>query len=136
LDQRFASLTEASVTPGEGYWRLIKARWLGPGEAAAVHGPDHHILMDVLDEEGERLTGIRIIVTNGGASTVITEEKPGELWATDFPMFAVAPAYAAQPNTGAPADRVEGMGLGSLEAPFNAHHTGYLLTWQWTIAQP
>jgi|GEM_PF-700414 len=48
-------------------------------------------------------------------------------------MFSLAPAYAARPYDGAPADMVDGMGLGEIDAPDHAHHTSYGLIWQWTV---
>jgi hypothetical protein len=134
LDQRGATLVEASPAPGQGYWRLVEARWLDEAEADAC-GPDHHILMDVLDDTGERVVGLPIrIGWFGDYATVYTQAKPGELAAADYPMVHVAPTYNARPNDGAPADRVDGLGLGSIEAPGQTIHTGYILIWRWTIA--
>ena len=114
-------------TPEQGYWRLVSAHWLDPVESQGRH----HIFVEILDKEGNRQTGVPIAITwNDGAFTIVSEAKPGEPWAANFPMFALAPAYAAQPQ-GAPADMVTGMGLGSLEDPNRGHHTSYGLTWQW-----
>jgi len=59
LDQRGAVLIEATVTPGEGYWRLIKARWYNTEESAGRH----HIFADLLDEDGERRVGAPVLIT-------------------------------------------------------------------------
>ncbi len=83
---------------------------------------------------GQRQPGVPVIIVNGGSFTITTETKPGEPYAADFPMYAVAPAYDAYPNNGAPADRVDGMGLGDLQHPTWPIHTSYGLTWRWTIA--
>lgn len=99
LDQRGAVLIEATVTPGQGYWRLIKARWYNTEESDGRH----HIFVDVLDENGDRKVGIPVLVTwPEGSTTVVTEAKPGEEYATNSAMFALAPAYAAHPTTARP----------------------------------
>lgn len=127
LDERGATLVEATALPGEEYWRLVEARWYNSVEAAGRH----HIRMDVLDENGERTAGVPLLVSwADGSYPVVSEEKPGEPYAADYAMYALAPAYNAQPYDGRPADRVEGMGLGELDAPDFAHHTSYGLVWQ------
>lgn len=131
LDQRGTSLTEAAVGPGQGYWRLVRAVWFNEQEAQGRH----HIFVDVLDADGKRIPGVPVrIYWNGGETTVTTQQKPGEPYAADFGMFAVAPSYGARPNDGSPADELWGMGLGSIEQPAYAIHTAYGFTWQWTTA--
>lgn len=131
LTARGAWLVEAQVAPGEGYWHLVKARWFDPLESQGRH----HILVDLLDSNSQRLSNVTVTVAwADGNTTITTEPKPGESYATNYAMYALAPAYAAQPLTDAPADRIEGMGLGTIEDPYRAFHTSYGLTWQWTIA--
>ncbi len=121
LDQRGAYLILAE----QGAWRLLRARWLDEQQSAGRH----HIYIDTLDAEGKRVTGVQVrILWAGGEATVVTEAKPGEPYAANFPMFAVAPAYSAQPAGG---DLVGGMGLGSIEQPAYAIHTSYELIWQY-----
>lgn len=131
LDERGAVLIEATVTPGQGYWRLIKARWYNSEESDGRH----HIFVDVLGANDDRQIGVPVLVTwPEGSTTVVTEAKPGEEYATNSAMFALAPAYAAKLYDGAPSDSVDGMGLGEIDDPNHAHHTSYGLVWQWTIA--
>jgi hypothetical protein len=131
LTERGARLIKAQVAPGSGYWRLVKARWYDEAEAQGRH----HIFVDLLDSAGQRLTNVPLVVHwADDKANMKTEQKAGESYAADFAMFTVAPAYAAQPNTDAPADRVEGMGLGSIEAPLYTIHTSYGLVWQWSVA--
>ena len=131
LTERGAVLVAAQVATGDGYWKLVKAQWFD--EQAA--GGRHHILVDVLDSKGQRATEIPIKVAwKDGNAQIFTELKPGEAYAANYAMFDIAPSYSAQPSTDAPADRVEGMGLGSLELPKWKVHTSYGLVWQWTIA--
>ncbi len=131
LDARGAWLVEATVTPGAGYWQLINARWYDSSESAGRH----HVLMDVRSMEGERVTGLPLLVSwPDGSTSLATEAKPGEAYAAAFAMFSIAPAYAARPDDGAPADAVHGMGMGEIDDPYHAHHTSYGLTWRWTVA--
>jgi hypothetical protein len=131
LTERGAYLEPATVSTGEGYWRLVAARWFDHNESQGRH----HILIDLLDADGQRQVGIPVRISwRDGESLVFTEEKRDEAFATNYAMYALAPAYGAAPHDGAPADRVEGMGLGNLTEPHLAHHTSYGLTWQWTIA--
>ena len=130
LDERGAALVPAQVTSGQGYWRLTKAVWYDETESQGKH----HIFVDALDVSGQRQIGVPILIVNGGSFTITTEAKPGESYASNFPMYVHAPAYSAKPNSGAPADQVTGMGLGDLERPDWNIHTSYGLTWQWTIA--
>lgn len=131
LDQRGATLIPATVTPGAGYWRLIRGVWYNTVESQGRH----HIFVDLLDADSKRQTGKPVLVTwSDGDETITTEAKPGEEYAANFAMFAIAPSYKARPNDGAPADAVDGMGLGEIDDPGRGHHTSYGLVWRWTIA--
>ncbi len=131
LTDRGAYLEAATVAAGEGYWRLIEAKWFDHTESQGRH----HILIDSLDANGQRQSGVPIEIRwNDGSTTIKSEEKAGEPFAANYAMYALAPAYSAQPADGAPADRIEGMGLGELAEPHLAFHTSYGLIWRWTIA--
>lgn len=130
LTLRGAISATVEPTPGQGYWRLIKAVWFDEAESQGKH----HIFVDLLDQAGNRQTDVPVLITwADGQTTLKTQAKTGEPYAADFGMFSIAPSYKAQPNDGAPADSVDGMGMGSLEAPKKGIHTSYGLTWQWTI---
>jgi hypothetical protein len=136
LDQRGTILIPAQVQPGQGYWRLVRGIWFGENEPPFAG--QHHILVDTVNPFGQRQIGVPIQITAPDSSqlfaSLITELKPGELYAANFPMWVVAPAYRAVPADGNPADAVSGMGMGSIEQPRYAIHTSYGLLWQWTIA--
>ena len=136
LDQRGTILIPAQVQPGQGYWRLVHGVWYAENEPP-FEG-QHHILVDAVNPFGQRQIGVPILITSLDNSqifaTLSTELKPGELYAANFPMYAIAPAYRAVPADGNPADAVSGMGMGSIEQPRYAIHTSYGLQWQWTIA--
>jgi hypothetical protein len=131
LDQRGAILVPATVTPGQGYWRLVRAVWYNSEESQGRH----HIFVDTRDAASARQTDVPILITwADGTETLTTQAKPGEEYAADFGMFSIAPSYRAQPNNGAPADAVEGMGLGEINDPTHGHHTSYGLIWRWSTA--
>jgi hypothetical protein len=137
LTQRGVYITHAQVQPGEWYWRLVKGVWYAEHEQP--FDGQHNIFVDTLNEDGERRAGVRVNVTSldGGTvwQTIVTDPKPGSVYAADFPMYVVAPAYRAVPAEGVPADAVSGMGLGCIEKPWEATHTSYLFVWQWTEAE-
>ncbi|MCX6045916.1 MAG: hypothetical protein NT075_12445 [Chloroflexi bacterium] len=131
LDQRGAKLVLAQVTPGQGYWQLVQAVWFDSKESQGKH----NIFVETLDADGARQVGVPILIQwSDGSTTVTTQAKSGEPYAADFAMFALAPSYQANPNDGAPADSVTGMGLGEIDDPTHGYHTSYGLTWQWTLA--
>lgn len=137
LTQRGVKLIPAQVKPGQGYWRLVQAKWFDEGEPP--FDGKHHIFVDTLDASGNRQPGVRMQMATLDGSEILgyanTEAKPGELYAANFPMFVAAPAYRAQPVGDAPADVVSGLGLGSIAVPNLPVLTSTGLTWQWTIAR-
>ena len=136
LDQLGTVLIEASVSPGQSYWRLVKGQWFDEGEPPFAD--KHHIFVDILDPAGARQVGVQLRVLSADGSdllaTITTEAKPGEPYAADYPMFNLAPAYRVIPADGHPADAVSGMGLGSISRPEVWTNTSYLFVWQWTTA--
>jgi len=137
LTQRGATLIPAQVKLGQGYWRLVQAKWFD--EAEPPFDGKHHIYMDTLDASGKRQPGVRMQMATLDGSEILgytnTEAKPGEPYAANFPMFVAAPAYRVQPSADAPADAVSGLGLGSLAVPNLPVLTSTGLTWQWTVAR-
>lgn len=118
------------VNNGEGYWRLVKAQWFDRNESQG----QHHILVNTLGQDGGRTADAPIQISwRDGYAIIRTEFRLVEDFAANYAMYALAPAYSAQPID-APADRVENMGLGEIDEPQLAHHTSYGLTWRWTIA--
>jgi hypothetical protein len=124
LIARGAVLTEYQPRPGVTYYRLMRGEWLDPSQGKPT------ILVDVVDEAGKRLVGIPVRFTNGGETIRPTEAKPRDAWATDHPMHAVGCAYSVE--VGYASDRVSCLGLGTIEDPDHAHHTGYLFVFQRT----
>ena len=130
LTTRKAILVEADAQPGELYWQLIRADWLDEYESDGKA----NIYMELLDDNGDRKQDAFVYVTWGEENypdeyaLVVWEDKPDGEFAWNFPMYSLAPAYNARP-VGYPADQVRGMGLGSIENPYYAHHASYELTW-------
>lgn len=137
LTQRGAQLIPAQPRPGQGYWRLVRARWFDADEPPFAG--KHYIYLDALDQAGNRQIGVRIHMTSLDQKEdygfVTTEAKPGEPYAANFAMYIVAPAYRVAPADGAPADAVTGLGLGSIAVPDLPVLTSYGFTWQWTVAK-
>jgi len=128
LDARGAELATYTPMPGATWYKLVHAEWLDEQQAQGRH----HILVDVLDEQGRRLTGVPVRCTNGGEVVRVTEAKPGESAATNFPMFASGWGYRVE--VAYASDRVSRLGLGTIADPHAGVHTGYYFVWQRTTA--
>ena len=122
LDAMGVKLVRAQPPAGETCYRLVKAKWFNEMESQGRH----HIFVDVLDEEGQRIFGQRVIVSNGGQTVLVTEDKPPPELSCNMPMFAVLGSYSCQVE--GISDAVTGMGMGSAEAPTFALHTSFELT--------
>ena len=131
LTQRSVRLEESVAQSGQTLWRLVKAEYLDEQQSQGRH----HILVDTLNEQGQRIDGITVeFAWASGKDFKNTEAKPGEPQAVDFPMFAAGNSYNVQVAGGA-SDRVLGMGLGSVEQPQMGIHVSYRLVFQRTIAK-
>jgi CRP-like cAMP-binding protein len=128
LDQLGVTINEAPVASGQQYWRLIDARWTDEAES----GGKHHIYVEVLDENGNRIVGHPVTVTWAeGATSGVTEDKTPPDYAFNFQMYAAGYAYRVQVD-GLPSDQLSGAGLGSIEQRAYGIHTSYYLTYQKT----
>ncbi len=126
LDQLSVNVTEAAVGSGQPYWRLIDARWANEAEA----GGKHHIYVEVLDENGNRITGQPVTVSwPEGVVTGVTEDKRPPDYAYNFQMYSAGPAYSVKVD-GLPSDQLHGAGLGSIDQRAWGIHVSYYLTYQ------
>ncbi len=119
----------ASVRPGETYWQAVLVHHLTPEENRG----HHHIFVEVLDEEGQRVEDVEILIKNGGTHILKVNPSPQKP-ALAFPMkgwdmYEVSIA-------GMPADRVLNLtaalpaeGKGTPEG----HHS-FLIIWRRTRA--
>lgn len=124
LDAMGVKLVRAQPAVGQTCFRLVKAKWLNEAESQGLH----HIFVDVLDEEGKRIIGQRVLVSNGGQTILVTEGKPPPELSTNFAMFAVLGSYSCQVE--GVSDVVTGLGMGSPELPTFKLHTCFELTFQ------
>jgi hypothetical protein len=130
LNELGVSVADAGVGSGQPYWRLIEARWEDEVEA----GGKHHIYVEVLDENGQRIVGQPVTVFWGdGGETIVTENKPAPEYALNYPMFRPGHSYNVKVD-GLPSDVLQGAGLGDLGRRAWNIHVNYLMTFQKTIA--
>ena len=126
LDLLGVRLEPAAVAPGQPYWRLVEARWANEQESQGKH----HVYVNVLDENGERIVGQPVVVYwHDGEVVIKTEDKPKPEFSCNFQMYTVLGAYNAYVQ-GLPSDKVLGMGLGTPELPNWTIHTSFFLTFQ------
>jgi len=130
LNARGTVLTEYQPRPGTTWYKLVHAEWRDVEQSRGLH----HILVDVLDEWGVRLTGVPVRFVNGGEFIAFTEPKPGEEAAVSFGMFAVGCAYSVE--VAYASDRVGCLGLGTIDDPDHALHTSYYFVFQRTTQGP
>lgn len=114
------ALTRRGVTCAhDGAHRYDLSATYYEGDAAQGR---HHILVDVLDDQGHRKVGATVRVAwPGGDWQGVAEAKPGEPWALAFPMYASGFAYSLSFGGWT----VSGMGLGTIAEPHMGHHVSY-----------
>jgi hypothetical protein len=126
LDKLGVTVEEAAVQPGQQYWRLVEARWADEQEA----GGKHHIYVEVLDENGNRLVGQPVTVYWGdGNYTAGTEDKAPPDYGYNYMMYAAGNAYNVKVE-GLPSDVLHGAGMGDIERPRYGIHTAFYLVFQ------
>ncbi|MFN8445657.1 MAG: cyclic nucleotide-binding domain-containing protein [Caldilineaceae bacterium] len=131
LDQLGVKVTDASVAPGQQYWRLVEARWEDESQA----GGKHHLFVEVRDENGARIVGQPVTAFWGdGSYTGPTEDKAAPDYAWNYDMYAAGYAYSVKVE-GLPSDVLSGAGLGDLNKRFFRIHVAYYLVYQKTTKQ-
>ena len=109
-------------------WKLVDAKWLDENESQGKH----HIYVELLDENGQRVTGQKLKVRwPTGESTITSEAKPGEPFAANFPLSPSRNEFSIKID-GANSDEVTGIGMGAnTPSGFNPGiHTSTALTFQ------
>ncbi len=129
LSQLGVTVEEAAVAPGQPYWRLIEARWADEKES----GGKHHIYVEVLDENGNRIVGhpVTVFWGDGSYTAGIEDKQPPDL-GFNYQMYAAGNAYNVKIE-GLPSDILRGAGMGSLEMPRYGIHTSFFLIYQRAI---
>jgi hypothetical protein len=108
------------------YWRVVGVHHLTGSENMG----NHHVYVDVLDEEGRRINGSRLILTQDGAAPVFAVvDKPANEAGTNFPMWSSTRATVAVQDA-LPSEAV--MGLRSDHADEGVgntwgHHSFYIV---------
>lgn len=131
IDPRATSRGVMVVTP-RGVpltWRVMRVQWLDAQESQGRH----HIYVNVLNEAGERLVGIPLLVRwPTGEARIVTEAKPGEQYSANFPMSPSRNEFSVTVDGLALSEVVAGIGMGT-DTPtgFNtAIHTSTVVTFQ------
>lgn len=120
---------DASVAPGQPYWRLIEARWADEQQS----GGRHHIYVEVLDENGVRIVGHPVTVFWGdGSYTAGVEDKAPPDFGFNYQMYAAGNAYDVRVE-GLPSDILRGAGMGDLDRPRYGIHTSFYIVYQRAI---
>ena len=126
LDRLGVRVDDAGVGPGQQYWRLIDARWTDEKES----GGKHHIYVDVLDENGNRVVGHPVTVWWGdGSYTNGVEDKAPPDYGFNYQMYAAGYAYNIKVE-GLPSDIFVGAGMGDIDRRDWGIHTSYYLIYQ------
>jgi hypothetical protein len=132
LDEMNASLEHPQgLKPGDKYWRLVAADFMPAGNGEGESGGRHHILYNVLDENGNPIVGAGIAMAwPDGQSNDVTKPDDGgrgnqAMYASFAPDRGESGSYSAFVTAnGLPSDRVNGLGLPLKE------HVSYNLTFQ------
>jgi hypothetical protein len=120
------TLKEAQVAEGGQYWRIVDVKWQDEQQS----GGEHHIFVDMMDEQGKRLVGSKARVNFGGNSVeVLIEDKPAPEFGGNFAMFNAGCSHFLE-GIGLPSDRLDCLGLGSIEQRNFTIHVNYLVTFQ------
>lgn len=126
LDRLGVRVEDAPAAPGQQYWRLIDARWADEQES----GGKHHIYVEVLDENGNRIVGHPVTVWWGdGSYTNGVEDKAPPDYGFNYQMYAAGNAYNIKVE-GLPSEIVYGAGMGDLEKRDWGIHTSIYLVYQ------
>jgi CRP-like cAMP-binding protein len=130
LDSRLnalgVSIEDAQVAPGQQYWRVVEARFADEQESAGKH----HIYVDVMDENGNRIVGQPVTVMWGdGNFTGPVEDKAAPDFGFNYMMYASGYAYNVKVE-GLPSDVLRGAGMGDIANRFRGIHTSYYVVFQ------
>ena len=105
------TVVPADVPMGSLYWRAVLVHHLTPDE----NHTNHHLFLDALDEQGDRISGARGRVTWEGGEQVVTVDKPADEPGTNFPMWKWQ--VCAVEMLDLPSDRVTGIHTGHPDEP-------------------
>lgn len=117
--------------PGYVVFDLIVADY--SENAAREWGPDHHILVDVLDEAGNRIQGQEVTFRPGNETPVVKkiDKGSGTPYGVDFDLYAAGYGYGCfVGRDDSKSDLAFNMGLGKIATPYQGDHVSYKLTFK------
>jgi hypothetical protein len=120
----------AAVEPGQTYWKVIRVHHLTPEE----NNKRHHIFINAIDEEGNRLPGARFLIAwDGGSDTVTIEDGTGA-YGANFPIWKWQ--VCSVEGLDAPSDRVINLRTDHPDEPEGnlMFHHSFAITFQRTLA--
>ena len=120
-------LHEISVPLGvEKYWRVVGVHHLTGSENMG----NHHVFCDILDENGRRINGSRLVLTQGNTAPVFAVvDKPANEAGTNFPMWSSTRATVAVDDA-LPSERVTGLRSDHADEEVGntwGHHSFYIV---------
>lgn len=121
------NLQEISLPLGvKKYWRVVGVHHLtGPENMG-----NHHVYCDVLDEDGRRINGSRLVLTQGNTAPVFAVvDKPVNEAGTNFPMWSSNRATVAVDDA-LPSESVNGLRTDHADEEIGntwGHHSFYIV---------
>lgn len=129
------ALTAAERGNAQQYWRVIGVHHLTGRENMG----NHHVYCDVLDEQGNRLNGARLALTEEGSTPLYaTIDKPANEAGTNFPMWKTTKARVKVdwPAQSLPSETVTGLRIDHPDEEVGntwGHHSFYVVFQRSTI---
>ena len=122
MDELGITMTSAQAQAGQPVFRLVEAKYENEFESKGMH----HIFVEVLDEQGQRIVGQPVkLAWADGEAKMVTEDKPYPEYAANAPMYGmIGEGEYSVFVDGTPSDRIDGLGLPG------KRHVNYLLTFQ------
>lgn len=132
LDRLGIRFAPACVRPDEPFWHLVEAKWLDVAESNGYH----HVFVDVLDQQGERVLAppaqfVMQWTTDQCERSMQSQSDPLGFGA-HCPMFAAGTAYTVYVQ-GLSSDRIEGLGLGTIDQRDWSILTSFQFKFQHTV---
>lgn len=122
------------LQPGQRGYRLIEAGYYPDG--ATRFGPDHHMLVEVLDANGNRQMGVPVHFYWGNGEAPVPTNKVGGPYAADYGMTSAGHSFGVWVgNDRAASDSAFGMGLGKLGNEHMGDHVTYRLVFQEAVGE-
>ena len=120
------SIVPADVAVGETFWKVTLVHHLTPTENKG----NHHVYVDVLDEDGDRAYGTQVLLKWPSGSGIGVIDKPLNEPGTNFPIWKNQVVEVEV--IGKPSDRVVGLHTAHPDegAGNSLYHHSFLLVYQ------